>query len=89
MMQKNPYAEAPIQKQPQQKPADPFQESNLEEFGDITFDSMVFPAYKDLTDSHVTSIDSSSLKKRNLEVSETSSAEKNSSRETSIATSTM
>lgn len=53
MMQKNPYAEAPAQRQPQQQQAIPLKDTDFEEFGDITFDSMVFPAYKGLTDSHV------------------------------------
>ncbi len=52
MMQRNPYADVPTQKQPQ-KPANPLKNEEIEDFGDITFDSMVFPAYKGVTDSHV------------------------------------
>jgi type VI secretion system ImpB/VipA family protein len=39
MMQRNPYADVPTQKQPQ-KPANPLKNEEIEDFGDITFDSM-------------------------------------------------
>lgn len=87
MMQRNPYGEAPIQKHPQA--ANPLKGNQIEEFGDITFDSMVFPAYKGITETNVSSSHVSCPKKKNSEGSKTSSGKRNSSRMTSTATSTM